>query len=158
MRGITVLSRGVPMLALRNGTELMRFHSSTPSTLRGTAQITGLQAGETMVGIDVRPANGQVYGVGWTSRLYRINAVTGAAMAVGPPFSRRWPAPGSASTSTGADRLRMVSDDEQNLSVDLDTRRGERAGAVDGRGGISGAAYSGNVDGTQFSTLYASIP
>ena len=109
---------------MRNGTELIRFHSATPATIRGTAQVTGLQPGETLLGIDVRPANGQVYGVGITSRLYRINAITGAAIAVGPPFSTAL-----SGTSFGVDfdpttdRLRIVSDAEQNLSVDADTRR-----------------------------------
>jgi hypothetical protein len=64
IRSFTVLKRGVPMLSLRNGTELIRFHSANPAALLGTVAITGLQAGETLVGIDRRPSNGQVYGVG----------------------------------------------------------------------------------------------
>ena len=64
IRSFTVLKRGVPMLSLRNGTELIRFHSANPAALLGTVALTGLQAGETLVGIDRRPSNGQVYGVG----------------------------------------------------------------------------------------------
>ena len=45
-RGLTVLSRGVPMVALR-GNELIRFHSASPGTILGAATITGLQPGET---------------------------------------------------------------------------------------------------------------
>ena len=85
-RGLTVLSRGVPMVALR-GNELIRFHSASPGTILGTATISGLQLGEQLVGIDVRPADGQLYGVGSTSRLYLLNAITGAATAIGVPFA-----------------------------------------------------------------------
>jgi hypothetical protein len=160
IRSFTVLSRGVPMLAVRNGTELVRFHSSTPSTIRGTAPITGLHAGETLVGIDVRPANGQVYGVGSTSRLYRINAITGAAIAVGQPFSTTL-----SGTQFGidfdptTDRLRILSDDELNLSVDADTGIATAQTPLNGFGGsIRSAAFSSNVDGAQFSTLFVIDP
>jgi hypothetical protein len=161
IRSFTVLSRGVPMLAVRNGgTELIRFHSSTPQTIRGSAPITGLQAGETILGIDVRPANGQVYGVGSTSRLYRINAITGAALAVGLPFS-----PALSGTRFGVDfdptndRLRVVSDNEQNLSVDADTGVATAQTPLNGFGGsISSAAFSSNVDGAQFPTMFIIDP
>jgi hypothetical protein len=155
-RDFTVLSRGVPLLALRNGTELVRFHSATPATLLGQLAITGLQAGETIVGVDVRPSNGQLYGVGSTSRVYSIDTVTGVATAAGPPFT-----PALAGTRFGvdvdpvADRLRLVSDAEQNLSLDLDTGAVAQAGAALAPAtAVSGAAYTGSFDGNQFSTLY----
>src|SRR5262245_34733557 len=60
------------------GNQLLRFDSDTPSVLLGSATITGLQggAGETIVGIDVRPATGVLYGLsneGGIGRLYTIN-------------------------------------------------------------------------------------
>ncbi len=154
IRCFTVLSRGVPMLAVRNGTELIRFHSATPSTIRGTAQVTGLQAGETLLGIDVRPSNGQVYGIGTTSRLYRINAITGAAVAIGTPF-----VPALSGTRFGVDfdpttdRLRIISDNEQNLQVDPDTGLATANTPLPG-GTNTAVAYASNVDGAQFTTLF----
>jgi len=47
------------------------------------AVITGLQAGETVLGFDYRPATGGLYAIGSTSRLYLINGTTGAATQVG---------------------------------------------------------------------------
>ncbi|MEO5820049.1 MAG: DUF4394 domain-containing protein [Vicinamibacteraceae bacterium] len=155
-RDFTVLSRGVPMLALRNGTELARFHSATPGTLLGQVTIAGLQAGESIVGIDVRPSNGQLYGVGSTSRVYLIDAVTGSAKAVGAPF-----APALAGTRFGVDvdpvddRLRVVSDAEQNLRIDLDTGVATAGSALAPASAVGGAAYANPFDGTQFTTLYA---
>ena len=159
IRSFTVLSRGVPMLAVRNGTELIRFHSSTPSTIRGAAPVTGLQAGETLLGIDVRPANGQVYGVGSTSRLYRINAITGAAIAVGQPFATALSGNQfGVDFDPTADRLRVLSDGGQNLSVDADTGLVTVQTPLNSFGGIRSAAYSSNVDGAQFSTLFVIAP
>lgn len=57
---------------------LLTFDSATPGTTTSVA-ITGLQAGENVLGIDLRPATGQLYALGSTSRLYTINPVTGAA-------------------------------------------------------------------------------
>ena len=116
-RGLTVLSRGVPMVALR-GNELIRFHSASPGTILGAATISGLQLGEQLVGIDMRPADGQLYGVGSTSRLYLLNPITGAATQIGPVFPTAL-----SGTRFGVDfnpmvdRLRIVSDAEQNLRI-----------------------------------------
>jgi hypothetical protein len=52
---------------------LMAFDSATPGTISVSVAITGLQAGETLLGIDRRPANGLLYGRGSTSRVYTID-------------------------------------------------------------------------------------
>ncbi|MEO5820048.1 MAG: DUF4394 domain-containing protein [Vicinamibacteraceae bacterium] len=154
-RGLTVLSRGVPMVALR-GNELIRFHSATPGTILGTATLSGLQLAEQLVGIDMRPADGQLYGVGSTSRLYLLNAITGAATQIGPVFPQLL-----SGTRFGVDfnpmvdRLRIVSDDEQNFRINPNT--GGLSG-VDSNltpaGTVGAAAYSNNVDGTGATLLY----
>jgi hypothetical protein len=153
--GFTVLSRGVPMVALR-GNELIRFHSATPGTILGTATISGLQFGEQLVGIDMRPADGQLYGVGSTSRLYLLNAITGAATQIGPVFPTAL-----SGTRFGVDfnpqvdRLRIVSDVEQNFRVN--PTNGALSGVdtnLNPAGTVAGAAYTNNVDGTGSTALY----
>jgi hypothetical protein len=101
---------------------LLTFDSATPGTASSVA-ITGLQAGENILGIDLRPANGQLYALGSTSRLYTINPATGAATQVGSgPFS-----PALVGTSFGfdfnpvVDRIRVVSDADQNFRLNPDT-------------------------------------
>src|SRR5262245_50999519 len=62
---------------------LVTFDSATPGTIATSVAVTGLQGGETLLGIDRRPATGALYALGSTSRLYLINATTGAATQVG---------------------------------------------------------------------------
>jgi uncharacterized protein DUF4394/Calx-beta domain-containing protein len=69
------------------GSNLVRFRLDTPGTST-TVVITGIVAGETLVGIDGRPATGQLYGLGInatanTGTLYRIDPQNGAATMIG---------------------------------------------------------------------------
>lgn len=83
---------GVPMVGLFNsGANLLRFNSQTPVS-GVTTSITGVTAGETMVGIDFRPLTGQLMGLGVnavsdTGTLYLIDPRTAAATAIGTPGS-----------------------------------------------------------------------
>ena len=49
------------MVALSSDNRLLFFDHATPGTITRTATITGLQSGETIFGIDFRPATGQLY-------------------------------------------------------------------------------------------------
>ncbi len=64
--------------SLKNGTTLVLFddNASTPDV---TLPVTGLLAGENLLGIDLRPSDGKVYGLSDQYRLYTINLSTGAA-------------------------------------------------------------------------------
>lgn len=97
------------IIGLRSDNFLLSFDSSNPSVISSTVGITGLQAGENILGIDLRPATGQVVGLGSSNRLYAINTVTGAATALGAAFT-----PGLDVAEYGidinptVDRLRVV--------------------------------------------------
>ena len=69
---------------------LVSYTLTNAGTIASTVPITGLQAEERIVGLDHRPADGLLYGLGSTSRLYRITpgAVTATAVEVGTgPFA-----------------------------------------------------------------------
>src|SRR3982750_1984429 len=70
------------LLYATSGNDIARFDSGATGVVT-SVPITGLQTGETLVGIDVRPSNQLLYGVGSSSRLYTINPLTGAAPVVG---------------------------------------------------------------------------
>jgi hypothetical protein len=110
------------LVGVGNGTTLFTFDSAKPGTVSPPRTITGLQAGETIRGIDYRPANRRLYGVSSSGRLYTIDPGTAAASAVGPPL---WStAPGlsfGVDFDPAADRLRILMDSDQNLSVNPST-------------------------------------
>jgi len=146
--------------------ELVTFQSDNVTNVEPSHAITGLPGGEDIVGLDVRPLNGQLYALGKTSRLYVINPRTGAARLVGAtPFI-----PALAGTGFGfdfnptVDRIRVTSDAEQNLRLNPDN--GTVAG-VDtnlayapgdpGAGtnpSVAGSAYTNSFAGATATTLY----
>jgi hypothetical protein len=73
------------------GTNLLTFDSALPATIRTSVGITGVDASQTLVGLDVRPANNALYALGYNAaaaagvanaQVYSI-AATGAATAIG---------------------------------------------------------------------------
>src|SRR5207248_8927489 len=65
------------------GNSLVTFPAAAPGVLLGPAvPISGLQANESVLGMDIRPANGRLYGVTNQNRIYTLNATTGAAALV----------------------------------------------------------------------------
>jgi hypothetical protein len=150
--------RAEPMYAYSAGAGnlLYRFDSSTPNT-RTTVSITGLQGGEILHGLDLRPADGVLYAVTNQNRMYSVNPATGAATQVGSSgaFTLNGTAFG-VDFNPMVDRLRVVSNTEQNLR--LDPTNGTLAGAdaaLNTTGDIVAVAYSNNVAGAASTTLYA---
>jgi hypothetical protein len=144
---------------------LETFDSATPGTIIGSVGVTGLQTGETLLGIDVRPANGVLYGLGSTSRLYTINPVTGAVTQVGSAgaFTLSVTAFGF-DFNPAVDRIRVFSNTGQNLRLNpndgtltgTDTALAYAAG--DPNAGATpravGGAYVNNFAGAGTTTLY----
>jgi hypothetical protein len=144
----------------------LSFNPGTPGMINSTRFITGLSQGETVVGIDFRPATGLLFGVTTASRVITINPFTGAATPVG-----------SAALTTAVngqtfgidfnpvpDLIRLVSNADQDLR--LNPNNAAVAG-VDGtlafvagdanaaqNPNIVGAAYTNNFAGTSVTTLY----
>jgi hypothetical protein len=93
--------------------------------VRSRQGITGLAGGEMLLGIDFRPANGVLYGLGrigqeMMGQLYTIDVTTGAATPVG---TRVIPLNGARfgfDFNPAADRLRITSDARQNIRVNAD--------------------------------------
>lgn len=142
--------------AIDNSNNLQIFNPNNPVPVSKT--VAGLQSGESILGIDFRPANGQLYALGSSSRIYTINLGTGAATAVGAsPFSTLL-----SGTDFGfdfnptVDRIRVVSNTGQNLR--LNPNDGTIAAADltlnPGSPMISAAAYTNNFAGATSTTLF----
>ncbi len=70
--------------AVDTGNNLINFWSDAPANVLNSYPIAGLQSGEAILGIDWW--NGQIYGLGSSSRLYTINYANGQATQVGGVF------------------------------------------------------------------------
>jgi hypothetical protein len=130
---------------------------SVNSTLMGTSSLSAPDT--SLVGIDVRPTTGAIYGLGNAGGLYVLDPSE-----VRPTFKARL----NVSLEGGSfgldfnptvDRLRVVSDSGQNLRVNVDTG----ATTVDGflkfganrALGVGGVAYTNNDnDASTATTLY----
>jgi hypothetical protein len=111
---IVALTAPAPLTGTQS---LIRFDSATPTIASLGVPLSGLQAGETVLGIDFRPANGELFGLGSTGRLYVINPATGLATQRGTGtflVELRGENFGFDFNPT-VDRIRITSDAGQNL-------------------------------------------
>lgn len=145
----------------------MAFDPKAPSALTGTQAITGLPIGERIVGVDVRPNGGQLYGISSTARLYTIDAATGAAVfkaaLAADAADATLPYAGLTGTVVAtdfnpvADRLRVITSSGQNLRINVDTAATTTDGTINRTGAapmVAAAAYGNSFAGTTSTTLY----
>ena len=145
------------IFALTTSNQLLRFSSATPGTLIGSPlAVSGLVAGDSLVGIDFRPATGQLYALGVNganARLYLIDPGSGAATQIGGTTTLPQSAGVvGAETDFGfdfnptVDRIRVVANNRDNFRLNPNT--GGVAGADTalnpGAPVIVGAAYDRN--------------
>ncbi len=166
--GLIVSAHAQLVYGVTEDNRLITFEANNPTALLSNRPITGLaQPSELILGLDVRPRTGELYALGSSNRIYKIDPMTGMAMTVGSgmPFS-----PALQGVEFGfdfnpvVDRIRLTSDSGQNLRLHPDT------GMVVGVDGtlqynagdpnfgrqpwIVGSAYTNNFDGTTTTVLY----
>jgi len=154
------------MFAVTVNNMLLNFNPGTPSVINSTRRITGLTQGENVVGIDFRPANGQLYALTSASRLYTINPSSGSATLVGagPIATALNGASFGFDFNPTVDRIRTTSDADQTLRLNPNNAA---VAAVDGtlafaatdpnagqNPNIVGSAYTNNFAGSTSTTLY----
>lgn len=145
--------------------QLVSFLAGSPETLLSSLPLWGLPAGESLLGIDFRPATGDLLGITNQSRVARINRFNGRVSAFGSAFS---PAVSGAEFGVDfnpvPDRIRFISDAEQNLR--LNPNNGAIGGvdaalafdATDSNFGANpecvAAAYTASFVGSKKTTLF----
>jgi hypothetical protein len=169
----TATASAATVYGVNTANQLIRFKTTAPNVLELQLAVTGLQPGEQVLGIDVRPSDGRLYALGSTGRLYTLNTTTAAATLVAAltpdPTDTTSPFAGLSGTEFGidfnpvTDRLRVVSDADQNLRVNPDngfvfTEAPLAYAAGDSNAGdnpaVTAAAYSNNFPGSTTTTLY----
>lgn len=154
-----------PVIALSaNGEQLLRFSEAAPATVT-TVNVTGVDLLERLVGIDFRPATGQLYALGVnalanSATLYLIDPQGGQAAPVGPTGGIAFqtvtgeaidlplPAVGyGLNFNPTVDRLRVVTSTGLNFRVNPNDGApvdGDATGAnVNTDGAITGGALTG---------------
>lgn len=143
---------GVNVFGLTDRDQLVSFDSMTPWTLTSSVFISGLANNESLIGIDFRPADANLYAVGSFGNIYTVNTMTGAATFRSALVNS---ANGQALALSGsefgidfnpvADRLRVVSNLGQNLRINVQTGATIIDGALNQGSGtpyIVGTAYT----------------
>lgn len=121
---------------------LVQFNAGQPQKTLSSKPLTGFAAGDKLVGIDYRVAKGQLFGLGASGQLYRIDTKTGTLSAVGTPSAL----PKDGVTEWGfdfnptVDRIRVVNDAGDNLRLHPDT-----GAVVDGNPSEPGVQFDGRL-------------
>lgn len=154
------------IVGLSTDNMLVRFDTANPGVTSLSQPVSGLAADEQLVGIDYRPATGQLYGLGRSSRLYTIDLATASASMVGASSFN----PILVGDAFGfdfnptVDRIRVVSDSGQNLRLHpvtgavAATDKTLTYASMDAGAGqlpqVVGSAYTENRAGALSTTLY----
>jgi Domain of unknown function (DUF4394) len=155
--------RGLDMVGLTADQRLICFDQDEPRKARKLGRITGLNGDARLVGIDYRPATGDLYGLGDAGGVYVVDDRTAEAT-----LRSRLSEP-LTGTSFGVDfnptvdRLRIVSDTGQNLRDNVDANGDTlKDGTLTYPGpppvtatGVTAAAYTNNdADPNTATTLF----
>lgn len=109
--------------AVTQSHHLVSFNAGQPGRLLSDVALQGLAAGETVLGIDYRVARGELYALGSSGRVFRVDTASGQLTPVGnetfaqPLNGRQF----GFDFNPAADRIRIVSDTRQNLRAHPDT-------------------------------------
>ena len=150
----TPAAHAVPLAAVRPDNTFFIVDSAAPGGITRTGTVTGIQAGETILGWDLRPATRSLFVVTSNSRICEVDVNTG--------FCGNRGAFGGAQTGTWGvdfnptvDRYRLINDAELNLRAVPDT--GALAATdtpLTPAGSAVAAAYTNNFAGATLTTLF----
>lgn len=156
------------------GTNLLTFDTALPGTIRTATGISGVDASQTLVGLDIRPINNALYALGYNaaaasgvnnSQLYSLDATSGTATAVGAAFRLEL---GSGAVgfdfNPTVDRIRVVGANRNNYRLNPNSTAASVLAATDGQvsytsgtPNIGAVAYTNSFQGassTSGTTLY----
>lgn len=128
-----------------HGTSLVAFNTANPQSSKVIGGITGM-GNDKLVGIDFRPKNHELYGVGASGKIYVLDPRTAAAKQVGKLSVALSGASFDIDFTPAGDQLRIVSDTAQNIHQPFGATGPSGPTVVDGklsRKNITSLAYDG---------------
>ena len=162
---------GQLIYALTSNGNLISFDAAAPGIIRKLVSTSGIAMGQALVGMDFRPATGELYGLGYNAttgeaRLYTIDVNTGVATPVGTATFMLNANMGKISFDFNptVDRIRVTGSDNSNFRLHpvtgviaaTDMNLNFAAGDVNaGRNPSIGAgAYTNSFPGSTITTLF----
>ncbi len=146
----TAGAQAVTLVGLTSASQLARIDTADIAGATTTA-ITGLAMGDRLVGIDERPADGKLYGVSLSNKVYTVDAMTGAATfvaALSAPVIQANLGYGidfnPAADFAGGSSLRLVSSAGSNFAINAGTGVVGNAASNIGSG-YTAVAYSNSM-------------
>jgi hypothetical protein len=141
-------SRNLDVIGLTSDQRLICFRTNKPGNARDIAAVSGLVQDTKLVGIDYRPATGDLYGLGDQAGIYIVDPTTAtASLAARANVALQGTAFG-VDFNPAADRLRVVSDTGQNLRINVadgsTTADTSLTNAAAPALGVTGAMYTNN--------------
>jgi hypothetical protein len=108
---------------LTSANRIVAFSAATPGTTISDRAITGLAMGDTLLGIDRRPIDRQIYALGSSGNVYRLTLTPTAYVAtnLGAISATLSGSSYGFDFNPTVDRLRVVSDANQNLRLNTNT-------------------------------------
>lgn len=143
-------------LVLTSCGKLTSFNKAAPQTQVGTVSVTGLTAGETLIGIDYRPATNQLYGV-TKNALYVINPTTGVASGRVALSAALTGTNFGVDVNPSVDALRVVSDNDGSFAINFTTGVSTAATATvtPAAASVTASAYTNSFAGTGATRLFS---
>lgn len=172
-------ARAETVYGLTTTSGLFSFDSSSPAAVSAVTAITGVTAGQVLVGMDFRPATGQLYALSYVgatgaAQLYTVNTSSGVATPIGtgitlqtgiqnnrfgfdfnPSVDRVRVIGGYGATSaTSGANYRLVPTTGAIAATDTNAAFAVGDANAGSNPGIFGLAYSNNFAGSTTTTLY----
>ena len=155
VRSIALTNVPTATAVAATGNQLVTFNPTNPGTFNSTAAITGLQGGETFVGLDYRVSNGSLIGLTNAGRVYTVNATTGAATLLSTASTTLNGTNFAPDFNPVVDQVRQLSDAQQNIVINVDNGNTTTQGNLNRPAfNVNAAAYINSVAGSTTTTLY----
>ena len=152
---------------LSEANQLIKVNPSAPDKVLEQKAVTGLSAGEELLGIDYRVAYGVLFAFSSKGQLYTVDTASGALTAVGTPLAAGTLKSGQSGFdfNPAADRIRVVNEHGQNLrlhpvtgeiaSTDPDLQYAPGDAHFGQQPAVIAAAYTYNQQDSKLTTNYA---
>jgi hypothetical protein len=126
--------------AVTASNRLLSFNAGQPQKILSNRPLSGLRSGDRLVGIDYRVAKGQLFGLGASGQLYRIDPASAVVTPVGSPAALPAGREFGVDFNPTVDRIRVVGDAGFNLRLHPDT-----GAVVDADAGQPGVQFDGRL-------------